>query len=148
MSNFNDGAPRKPKQWMELGRNLVPLFEGVPIINDWQNKTLKLSDFKNVFQYGIRLDQDTDFDIDNHFIKRFAGKYLKSSGAVLGRKSNPSSHYLFSGSREYKIFTVPKELEPRFKHFEHGCTLCEIRSGHGKFTIVPDSISMKSGTGI
>ena len=120
----------------------------MPIIKDWQNPELKLklSNFKNVFQYGLRLDQDTDFDIDNHYIKRFAGKYLKSSGAVFGRKSNPSSHYLFSGSREYKKFTVPKELEPRFKHFEHGCTLCEIRSGHGKFTIVPDSISMKSVT--
>jgi len=148
MNNFNDGAPRKPKDWIALGRNLVPLHEGVPIIKDWQNPELKLklSNFKNVFQYGLRLDQDTDFDIDNHYIKRFAGKYLKSSGAVFGRKSNLSSHYLFSGSREYKKFTVPKELEPRFKHFEHGNTLCEIRSGHTHYTIVPDSVSMRSGT--
>ena len=146
MNNFNDGAPRNPKQWINLGRNLVPLYEGVPIVKDWQNKKIALVYFKGVFQYALRLDEDTDFDIDNHFLKRFAGKYLKTCGAVFGRKSNPSSHYLFCGSREYKIFTVPKELEPRFKHFEHGSTLCEIRSGHNRFTIVPDSISMKSKT--
>ena len=146
MNNFNDGAPRNPKQWIDLGRNLVPLSNGTPIIPEWQKKTLKLSDFKGVFQYGLRLDEDTDFDIDNHFIKRFVEKYLKNCGAKFGRKSNPSSHYLFSGSREYKIFTVPKELEPQFKHFEHGCTLGEIRSGQGKFTIVPDSISKRSKT--
>ena len=146
MNNFNDGAPRNPKQWINLGKNLVPLFEGTPIIKAWQTETLKLSDFKGVFQYGLRLDEDTDFDIDNHFIKRFVGKYLKTCGARFGRKSNPSSHYLFSGSSEYKIFTVPKELEPHFKQFEHGTTLCEIRSGHKHYTIVPDSISMRLKT--
>ena len=83
MNNFNDGAPRNPKQWIDLGRNLVPLSNGTPIIPEWQKKTLKLSDFKGVFQYGLRLDEDTDFDIDNHFIKRFAGKYLKNCGNML-----------------------------------------------------------------
>ena len=145
MSNFNDGAPRNPKQWMNLGRNLVPLYKGTPIIKDIYKKKLKLSDFKGVFQYGLILNQDTDFDIDNHFIKRFVGKYLKTCGAKFGRKANPSSHYLFAGSSKYKIFTVPKELEPRFKHFEHGNTLCEIRSGE-HYTIVPDSISKNSET--
>ncbi len=146
MNNFTDGAPRNPKQWINIGKNLVPLYDGKPVVLGWQDKTLKLSDFKGIFQYGLRLDEDTDFDIDNHHLKKFVSRYLKTNGAVFGRKSNLSSHYLFSGCNQYKKFDVPKELETHFKHFQHGICLCEIRSGHNRFTIVPDSISMRSKT--
>ena len=51
MSNFNDGAPRNPKQWINLGRNLVPLYEGVPIVKDWQNK--KFQNLTDNFSFSL-----------------------------------------------------------------------------------------------
>jgi hypothetical protein len=50
-----------------------------------------------IVQIALRLDEDIDFDVDNPLVKRFIDKYIVSCGAVSGRGSNPSSHYLWKG---------------------------------------------------
>ena len=36
MSNFTDGAPRTPKEWQDLGYQVVPCnSEGIPKIKGW-----------------------------------------------------------------------------------------------------------------
>ena len=114
---FNNGAPLTPKEWIEQNNDIVPCKNKVPAILGWskqENYIYNLDDWKKKFpnhQIGLILKDKTDFDIDNHFINRFVGKYLKSCGAIYGRKTNPLSHYLFSGELKSYKYVMPKELE-------------------------------------
>ena len=38
-----------------------------------------------------------------------------------------------------KSFSLPKELENYYKDYNHGATLCEIRHGANKYTLVPET---------
>lgn len=145
MINFDDGAPIKPKDYLDKGLKLTPCRNKEPILTDWPNQTTTLNQWKNEFkvhQIGLILDGIVDFDIDNHFIHRFTGKYLKSCGAIYGREGNPLSHYLFSNDddslKSFK-FMFPKEFESYYKNFPHGSCICEIRTGKGFQSIVPGS---------
>ena len=144
MSNFNDGAPRTPKEWLEQGHDIVPCLNKEPKVKAWTTKEnyVLLDEWNKKYfnhQIGLILNGKTDFDIDNHFINRFVGKYLKSCGAIYGRKSNPLSHYLFNETLKSYKFEMPKEFESYYKDFPHGNCLCEIRSGGGHQSIVPGS---------
>ena len=66
---------------------------------------------------GLRLDQDVDFDIDNDLTKRFIDKYVKFTGAVYGRPTNPKSHYWWKGQLPKKQFVLSKELEKYYEKF-------------------------------
>ena len=147
MNNFDDGAPIKPKDYLDKGLKLTPCRNKRPMVKDWTNEVITPKQWENeykikYFQMGLILDGIVDFDIDNHFIHRFAGKYLKSCGAIYGREGNPLSHYLFSNDddslKSFK-FMFPKEFESYYKNFPHGSCICEIRTGKGFQSIVPGS---------
>ena len=145
MNNFTNGAPLTYKEWIEQNHDIVPCKNKVPVIPGWtkQENYVLASEWKKKYlehQIGLILKDKTDFDIDNHYINRFVGKYLKSCGAIYGRKSNPLSHYLFLGELKSKKYAMPKELESYYKDFPHGACLCEIRSGSGHQSIVPGSV--------
>ena len=140
MNNFNDGAPRKPKDWIELGYNVFPCFaDGTPGSKGWDNatnfKALLVSKTYKHNVLGLRLDNIVDLDIDNPIMQKFLGDII--CGAKFGRKSNPLSHLLFEGVAENKSIIVPKAFEKYFKHFPHGTRLLDIRHGSGHFTYVP-----------
>ena len=136
MNNFNDGAPRTPQEWEDLGYVVIPCnTEGVPTLKGWKEdfKT-KPSDFKsNVI--GLRLDNNVDLDIDNPIMQKFLGDVI--CGAKFGRKSNPLSHLLFEGVTEYEEVIVPVAFDKYFKNFPHGRRLLDIRHGNDHFTYVP-----------
>ena len=139
---FNNGSPESPFSWINQGYDITPCKDKRPIVSNWQNKTIKFNQWEDnymTFQIGLKLNELVDFDIDNHFIKRFVEKYLKSSGAIYGRQGNPLSHYLFLGEIKPKKFVMPNEFESYYKKFPHGACLCEIRSGHNHQSIVPGS---------
>ena len=139
---FKTDAPTTPAEWISAGFEITPCIDKKPITKDWGNVISTAKDFKPNHQIGLKLKGLVDFDIDNHYIKRFVEKYLKSRGAVYGRKSNPLSHFLFNNSLASFKYFLPKELEKYCKDFPHGVTLCEIRcfkdSAHQ--SIVPGSI--------
>ena len=139
---FKTDAPTTPAEWISAGYEITPCIDKKPITKDWGNVISTAKDFKPEHQIGLKLKGLVDFDIDNHYIKRFVEKYLRSRGAVYGRKSNPLSHFLFNNSLASFKYFLPKELEKYCKDFPHGVTLCEIRcfkdSAHQ--SIVPGSI--------
>jgi hypothetical protein len=149
MNKVNINAPNNCEQWIDLGRVIIPCLKGKPEIKKWSDETLHISkeEWKNKYSHcaiALRLDENIDFDIDNSLVKRFIDKYVVSCGAVSGRSSNPSSHYLWKGKSNYAKFVLPKHFESIYKEFPHGATLCEIRSGSGHYTIVPKSLHFKA----
>ena len=101
MSNFTDGAPRSPKEWLDLGYNVFPCYaNGTPSIAGWDDDT-KPHNWRELFKsktskdnvIALRLDNIVDLDIDNPIMQKFLGEVI--CGAKFGRKSNPVSHLLF-----------------------------------------------------
>ena len=138
---FSNNAPASPADWISAGRRVVPCKDKNPRIKDWSNpeKNIPAKEVRPDDNTGLILDQDTDLDVDNPKCEKFIPKYLKSNGAVYGRKSNPESHYLFNDSIEPRRFTFPKELESYYRGFPHGSCIAEIRHGNGYQSIVPGS---------
>ena len=141
--NFNNGAPITYDDWYDQGHEVIPCKDKRPVIKEWTKQKFQREVWKHKYntgyQKGLKLGGKTDFDIDNHYAKRFI-ELLKSCGAIYGRKSNPNSHYLFLGELESYKYVMPQELEHYCKDFPHGLTLLEIRSGNSHQSIVPDSI--------
>ena len=141
MNNFTDGAPRTPKEWVELGLPIFPCnADGTPGMKGWQegdmnSKALLVSKTYKDNVIALRLDNHVDLDIDNPIMQKFLGEII--CGAKFGRNSNPISHLLFEGETKYESVKVPNAFEKYFKHFPHGLTLLDIRSGSGHFTYVP-----------
>ena len=149
MSNFTDGAPRTPKEWQDLGYQIIPCnSEGVPIVKGWQEdnydstKITVPTDYmekKNIpGVWGLRLEGIVDLDIDNPTMQKFMGDII--CGAKFGRKSNPLSHLLFKGATEYESIVVPAAFDKYFKNFKHGRVLLDIRHGQDRFTYVPGGL--------
>ena len=107
---FNNGSPEDPYSWINQGYDITPCKDKRPIVSGWQNKTFKFNQWEDnymPFQIGLKLNGLVDFDIDNHFIRRFVKRYLKfgvRGGASYGRQGNPESHYLFLGDLKPKKF--------------------------------------------
>ena len=141
MTNFNDGAPTKPEDYLNLGCEITPCKGKQPMLKGWQDHKADKGDFTKNTNIGLKMTGLTDIDVDNHYVKRFAGKYLLSPASTFGRKSNPSSHYIFSGEVEYKIFSLPDDFKDYCKSFPHGTTLLELRSNNGHQTIAPGSVN-------
>ena len=140
MNNFTDGAPTNPGEYLNLGCEITPCKEKRPFLKDWQTYKADKDDFNSsTINIGLKMTGLKDIDADNHYVKRYAGKYLLSPSSTFGRKSNPSSHYVYSGETKPKKYTMPKELEEYCKDFPHGVTLLEIRSGNTHQTISPGS---------
>ena len=142
-------GPESYEEWMDLERIIIPCSKGLPVVKAWSESGFKITkeDWKNKHlhnEIALRLDQDIDFDIDNELVKRFVEHYIKVSGAISGRPTNPTSHYWWKGELANKKFTLPKEFEEFYNKYPHGATLCEIRSGSGQYTIVPGSLHSKN----
>ena len=144
MNDKINNAPVTYKDWIDLGRVIIPCDTKQAVVEKWSDPDFKITKEEwriehTTKQIGLRLDQYIDFDIDNPVVKRFVGDHIKSCGAIFGRRNNPSSHYLWSGTSDYKKFALPKELENYYKNYGHGATLCEIRHGANKYTLVPET---------
>ena len=146
---FTDGAPRTPKEWQDLGYQIIPCnSEGVPIVKGWKEdnydstKITVPTDYmekKNIpGVWGLRLEGTVDLDIDNPTMQKFMGDII--CGAKFGRKSNPLSHLLFKGATEYESIVVPAAFDKYFKNFKHGRVLLDIRHGQDRFTYVPGGL--------
>ena len=97
---FKNNAPTSPQEYIDQGFDITPCREKKAYTKDWQKKKLTAKDFKPNDNIGLKLKGITDFDIDNPIAQKFIKKYLKSCGAIFGRKHNPESHYLFKESSE------------------------------------------------
>jgi hypothetical protein len=136
-------APISYEDWINLGRVIIPCVTKQAVVEKWSDPDFKITkeewkaEHSNK-QIGLRLDQYIDFDIDNPVVRRFVF-YIKSCGAIFGRKNNPQSHYLWKGSLKAEKYTLPKELENYYKEYSHGATLCEIRHDIKQYTLVPET---------
>jgi|TARA_R100001443_G_scaffold18657_6_gene29741 hypothetical protein len=144
-----DTAPVTYEDWIDQGRIIIPCLKGTPEVKNWASPDFKITkeEWKQKYSHceiALRLDQDTDFDIDNSYVRRFTDIYLKNKGSVFGRDSNPTSHYVWNEKLTFKQFILPKELEKFCKKFPHGNTLCEIRTDAKHYTIVPESQHSKA----
>ena len=141
--------PVSYEDWINLGRIIIPCLKGKTIVKDWSKPDFKITkeEWKTKYSHceiALRLDQDIDFDVDNELVKRFIETYVKNPYSIFGRNSNPSSHYIWEGSVDFKQFVLPSELKNYIKNLPHGNTLCEIRTGAGHYTIVPESQHSKA----
>ena len=102
---MNDKINTKPityEDWLDLGHVIVPTDQKKARVS-WKKEDFSLTkeEWKNNHtkaQIALRLDHHIDLDIDNFVVRRFITRYLKDCGAVYGRKNNPDSHYLWTGS--------------------------------------------------
>ena len=149
--------PINYKDWLDLERIIIPCYKGKPKkgIIKYTNENFKIE--KDIWkrdhetaEIALRLDQDVDFDIDNELVKNFINYYVSDCGAIFGREGNPSSHYFWSNKNKipFKQFSLPDEFEKDFKNFGHGAMICELRTGRGRYTIVPGSLHSKSKTNV
>jgi len=153
INEFNSKGPVNYEDWIDLGRVIIPCVKGLPIVKNWSNSNFKITkeEWRNKYSHceiALRLDQDVDFDIDNDLTKRFIGTYIKNSGSIFGRNSNPSSHYIWKDKLTFKQFILPSELENHCKNLPHGTTLCEIRTEAKHYTIVPESKHSKANENV
>ena len=145
-----NSGPTTYEDWYDLGHTIIPCQRGTPEIKSWTSLDLKITkeEWKQKYsdcEIALRLDEVIDFDIDNRIAKRFVDKYIITCGAISGRPSNAKSHYWWKGKLEKAAFSLPKDLIKYYDQFKgkHGATLCEIRSGHQYYTIVPGSLHSK-----
>ena len=143
-----NGGPTTYEDWYDLGHTIIPCKHGTPEIKSWSSLDLKITkeEWKQKYsdcEIALRLDGVVDLDIDNRIAKRFVDKYITTCEAISGRPSNPKSHYWWKGQLEKAAFSLPKDLIKYYENAPHGATLCEIRSGHQYYTIVPGSLHSK-----
>jgi len=143
-----NGGPTTYEDWYDLGHTIIPCKHGTPEIKSWSSQDLKITkeEWKQKYsdcEIALRLDGVIDLDIDNRIAKRFVDKYIITCEAISGRPSNPKSHYWWKGQLEKAVFSLPKDLIKYYETAPHGATLCEIRSGHQYYTIVPGSLHSK-----
>ena len=148
VKKINSG-PTTYEDWYDLGHTIIPCKHGTPEIKSWSSLDLKITkeEWKQKYsdcEIALRLDGVVDLDIDNRIVKRFVDKYIITCGAISGRPSNAKSHYWWKGQLEKEAFALPKDLIKYYEHASHGATLCEIRSGHQYYTIVPGSLHSKN----
>ena len=149
--------PINYRDWLDLGRIIIPCYKGIPKkgIIKYTNENFKIE--KDIWkrdhetaEIALRLDHDVDLDIDNELVIYFINYYVSDCGAIFGREGNPSRHYFWSNKNKipFKQFSLPDEFEKDFKNFGHGAMICELRTGRGRYTIVPGSLHSKSTTNV
>ena len=143
---MNEEIIKKPityEDWLDLGHVIIPTDQKKARVK-WGDENFKLTkeewktNHSNA-QIALRLDSHIDLDIDNFTVTRFVGYYLKSCGAVFGRKNNPKSHYLWKGSCDFIQYKLPAAFQNKYKNFPKGNMICELRHGSDRYTIVPES---------
>ena len=136
---FQNNTLNAPKAWLDAGFRVFPCKDKLPKKNiKWSTEKYSAKDFVSSDNIALLLKGVTDLDIDNPVAHSFIKEYLKSCGAVYGRRNNPNSHYLFEGDVPFKQYVMPKSLGAWCKDYAHGVTLGEIRNGE-HYSIVPNS---------
>ncbi len=129
-----------PTEYLNKNLPILPCDGKRPTLNNWQEATATISDFKPGDNIGLKMINHFDIDIDNKEVKRFLSYYMEEPSAIYGRKSNPGSHYLYKGKAEFQQFNLSKHFKSIFVNFEHGSMLVEIRAGNQRQSIVPGSV--------
>jgi hypothetical protein len=123
---------------------VVPIrpYEKVPRRKDWQNERIKESEIQDSFQkddnigilWGKPSHWVVDVDLDCDEAIALAPSFLPKTDSVYGRKTRPSSHYLYRSEGAGSVkFNDPEPSDP-----DEAC-LVELRST-GLQSIVPPSI--------
>ena len=126
----------------DRGWALVPVRSGEKrsVIKDWPSRQFGIGDIDPTGNIGIKLGARSgnlvDADLDAAEAIELAGAYLPRTGAIFGRVSKPSSHWLYvAAGAVFEAFTDPID----------GSTLLELRAdgatGGCHQTIVPPSIA-------
>jgi hypothetical protein len=118
----------------------IPACEKGPRIRGWQN--LRITEahapryFNGKCNIGIILGEASsgliDVDLDCHEAVDYAPEFLPETGARFGRRSKPSSHWL------YRVPGIAPSLT--FRDPITGATLLELRGDGGRQTVFPPSI--------
>tara|TARA_R110000803_G_scaffold170913_2_gene233857 strand:- start:345 stop:2903 length:2559 start_codon:yes stop_codon:yes gene_type:complete len=127
-------------EYLNKNELIIPCDGKIPKVKEWQKKEFTINDFEPGDNFGLKLRDYTDIDIDCQRAVSFIFKYVEPCSAVFGRGNKPISHYLYRGSAKYKKFSLHKDLENYYKDLPHGACLLECRSGVDKQTIMPGSI--------
>ena len=69
MTNFNDGAPTTPEDYLNLGCEITPCKGKRPLLKGWQEHKAAKGDFTKETNIGLKMTGLTDIDCDNHFVK-------------------------------------------------------------------------------
>lgn len=69
MSNFTDGAPTTPEDYLNLGCEITPCKGKRPILKGWQEHKSDYGEFTKETNIGLKMTGLTDIDVDNHFVK-------------------------------------------------------------------------------
>jgi len=130
---------RTPEEYLNKNKQIIPCDGKKPIKDGWQKKTFNLEDFKPENNIGLKLNEDSDIDIETNLCLPFVEKYISPCSAVFGRGEKPRSHFLFKGVSKAKKFILHDDLKGYFNDLPHGACLIECRHGSGYQTIVPGS---------
>lgn len=122
--------------YIERGLQVVPLAEGTKacLEKDWLKLIFTPQDFKPNDNIGIRsVNGLVDIDCDSPEVVAMAPDFLPKTGAVYGRVSKPTAHWLYKSEFDKRI--VFMDL---FVSDEKKATLIEIRVNHQ--SMAPPSI--------
>ena len=129
-----------PQEYLNKNYPILPCDGKKPKLNNWQDTSATLNDFKPGDNIGFKMENYLDIDIDNPTVKRFLHYYMEEPSAIYGRKSNPGSHWLYKGKAEFQQFNLTKHFEPYYRNNDHGSMLVELRAGNQRQSIVPGSV--------
>ena len=121
---------RTPEEYLNKNKQIIPCDGKKPIKDGWQKKTFNLEDFKPDNNIGLKLNEDSDIDIETNLCLPFVEKYISPCSAVFGRGEKPRSHFLFKGVSKAKKFILHDDLKGYFNDLPHGACLIECRHGN------------------
>ena len=105
----------------------MPANRKGPVVEEWQTRIFGADDFPPGCNFGLRLTQVTDVDLDCSEALALADIYLPPTGAEFGRASKPRSHRLFlSPGASFAAFADPLAKDRDIK-----ATLLELREAAG-----------------
>ena len=127
-------------KYLQRGIALTQLKPGSkrPVTNEWQSRVIRnpeeanrFRDFNIGFILGTKSGDLTDIDLDTEEAVKLAPRLLSETPWIFGRKSRPSSHYLYicKGIKTQKFISPGKD----------GGVILEVRSS-GAQTMAPGSL--------
>ena len=130
---------RTIQEYLNKNKTIIPCDGKKPIIREWEKKSFKQEDFKPGNNIGLKLNEDSDIDVETNLCLPFIEKYIAPCSAVFGRGEKPRSHFLFKAKSKAKKFILHEDLKSYFSSLPHEACLIECRHGSGYQTIVPGS---------
>lgn len=122
--------------YIERGLQVVPLAAGTKacLEKDWLKLIFTPNDFKPTDNIGIRsVNGLVDIDCDSPEVVEMAQEFLPKTGAVYGRVSKPTAHWLYKSIFDKRIAFMDLTVSDEKK-----ATLIEVRVNHQ--SMAPPSI--------